>query len=116
MYEYSMPGCLALLLSSDSGIVATGLERLQALWTLFQTLDAERHSDSEVQSAIHVAWWPRLVYAQELLVMLSEADFKTVPAEVMNLLRKRSDANRKHQLAMRQRWHALVVDRLMEDH
>eukprot|EP00971_Amphidinium_carterae_P040140 787909-Amphidinium_carterae.1 len=99
-------------------------------------MESERHSDPEIASTIHMAWWPRLVHAQEILVMLSEAEFRAVPADVraqvelvfrgilstymaeeaMNILRQRCDSNRKHQLAVRQRWHALIADHLLEDH
>eukprot|EP00971_Amphidinium_carterae_P033003 649575-Amphidinium_carterae.1 len=136
LYEFSLPGCFALLLSPEPVVVSRGLSRLESLWKLFVSMETERLSDADVQAALHVAWWPKLVQAQEWLLMLSEAEFKTVPSEVrtqvemlfrgilstyvaeeaMNLLRQRSDSNRKHQLAVRQRWHALVSDHLLQDH
>ena len=135
-YAWSLPGSLVLLCSADATVVKNALQRMRRLWGFVTDGAARARTDAFAKSTLDAMLWTRNQFVLEVFVMLAEADFDAVPAEVlhplrcmfrgllttniceeaMGVLRGREEANAQGQLSCKSRWHSLNSCSLMGEY
>lgn len=135
-YSSNLPGLFVLLLSPSDQEVQETLKVLSQIWQLLN--DAERLSAADVWLAgtLQTLIWPGLTWVREMLILLSECEFKAVPYEVrsevlalftsllttlpveeaMGVLSSRQDSNPGKKCQGKTRWHALLTSGLTSKH
>jgi len=134
MYSHSLPGKFVALASNDATVRAECLQWLSSLWSAYTAVEEEAKSNMAARSYLQALLWPELTYCLELLVSLSEVDFKHVPPDVhqqvlelsrappgtklvedgFNIMRDGEGSNKKGQLGRKARFQAVYHAGLVE--
>ena len=85
-YSHCVPGMFVQLLSKDDAVVKAALEQLKAIWAWLMDAEAQSVRLPAVLLDIQNIPWRSWVYVRETFILLEEAEFKHVPAEVHSSL------------------------------
>ena len=69
---------------------ATGRMKMKALWTRLVQMEAASLNNNSTRAAINNLEWPRSQWSRELLLGLAEADWSSMPADLLREVRESS--------------------------
>lgn len=86
-YRHGFPGMFALLISSDTRIVAQGLALAKEAWEALVAMEAIRHTDTVAMNLLDAIPFSQWIVVRETLVGLAQWDFKWVPPPILDVWR-----------------------------
>lgn len=135
-YSHKPPMLFVSLLSKDEDEVEATLRRCEIIWRALTTLEERSLEDNWCANYLRDLAWPRTCFCREVLIALSETQFKFCPTDIkedlefmirgwcssvpcengFNLLRASSNAHTSKTLGRASRWHRLITSPLIQDH